>query len=209
MKHLIAIAAMVIVGFTQGAQAQNLTGQASANSGSQSGALAQAGNNLTINSAPIPTDTETKLKAAPGLGGLALGSGHPCAYSPSSAQFSIIGGGAGYGAMKVDSACMLLLQSVAAGDKRAYNAAMYMIAARDKEACKAMAAAGMIQCGDEGVTNQAVSSKVSTKNRVPAEAPALYSKCALEGNQIKIKYTAAGRKNKPVAAAACQRQLGY
>ena len=128
----------------QASYAQNLGAQA----GSQSGAAAQAGaqNSVTFNS-KVPDSTTARIEAAPSLGGLALGSGHPCAYSPSSAQFSIIGGGAGYGAMKVDSACMLLLQSVAAGDKRAYQAAMYMIAARDKEACRAMAAAGMIQCG--------------------------------------------------------------
>lgn len=190
----------------QASYAQNLGAQA----GSQSGAAAQAGaqNSVTFNS-KVPDSTTARIEAAPSLGGLALGSGHPCAYSPSSAQFSIIGGGAGYGAMKVDSACMLLLQSVAAGDKRAYQAAMYMIAARDKEACRAMAAAGMIQCGEKGaVTSQAAPSKVSSKSR-PQARPDMFTSCKMDGGQVKIKYTKFGRSNKAAANQACLTSLGY
>ena len=205
MKKILTLAA-ALTAFTlaaSAAQAQNLTGQATAQSGSLSSAGAIAGNNLTLNS---PSDTEAKIKAAPGLGGLALGSGHPCAYSPSTAQISIIGGGAGYGAMKVDSACMLLLQSVVASDRRAYMAAIYMIAARDEDACKAMEAAGMIKCGEPEKEPRVSTSGSAVK---PKARPALYTKCVKDGGKVKIAYTSAGRKNKSVAKQSCLTSLGY
>lgn len=86
-----------------------------------------------------------ELATAPGLGSLALGGGHPCAFSPATAQVSIIGGGVGLGGMKVDSACMLMVMG-AAGDAEAYMAAQIMLASRDPAACAAMEAAGMLNC---------------------------------------------------------------
>lgn len=84
-----------------------------------------------------------EVATAPSLGGLALGGGHPCAYSPATAQVSIIGGGAGIGGMKVDSACMLMVMG-ATGDKAAYKAAQLVIAGRDKAACRAMESVGLV-----------------------------------------------------------------
>lgn len=199
MKHLLA-AAIAFTFAASAVQAQTLSAGATSSSGSL--AAAGANNAITFNS-KAPRNTEARIESAPSLGGLALGGGHPCAWSPATGQISIIGGGAGFGGMTIDSACLLLMQAIAAGDRRAYDAAMYMIAARDPDACEAMDAVGMIVCG------KAEATPVSTRNAAPATAPVLYSKCALEGKQIKIRYTAAGRADKPAAAAACQRALGY
>lgn len=108
------------------------------------------GSSLNPYNGTTNVNSSGELRTAPSLGGLALGGGHPCAYSPSTAQISIIGGGAGFGGMKVDSACMLMVMG-AAGDSRAYAASTYMIAARDPAACTAMRSAGMVSdCVEKG-----------------------------------------------------------
>jgi hypothetical protein len=148
------------------------------------------------------TYSQARIENAPSLGGLALGGGHPCAYSPSTAQISVIGGGAGFGAMKVDSACMLMVMG-AAGDSRAYQASTYMIAARDPDACVAMRAAGMVaDCVEKGsilrpAPRPASSFSASTKSDVKA-SNCRYDKTT---NTVTVK--------KGVDRQACLTALGF
>jgi hypothetical protein len=46
--------------------------------------------------------------------------------------------------MTIDEACMLAVIGASTGDAKAYNAAIYMMAARDPEACIAMYRSGLI-----------------------------------------------------------------
>lgn len=117
--------------------------QAAANVEVATGAAAGAAINNYGQKPGVENRTYQEVATAPSLGGLALGGGHPCAYSPATAQVSIIGGGAGIGGSKVDSACMLMVMG-AAGDKQAYRAAQLMLAARDPDACIAMEQAGLV-----------------------------------------------------------------
>jgi hypothetical protein len=148
--------------------------------------------------------TYQEVSAAPSLGGLALGGGHPCAYSPATAQISLIGGGAGIGGMKVDSACMLVVMG-AAGDPKAYKAAQYMLAARDPSACVAMRSAGMIadtsECGE---------SAGFTRPRKDFSAPVAASskgvntgtgaKCEKVGNRITFRATSVAAQSAELSA---------
>lgn len=145
------------------------------------------------------TYSQARIENAPSLGGLALGGGHPCAYSPTTAQVSIIGGGAGFGAMKVDSACMLMVMG-AAGDAKAYAAAQYMIAARDADACTAMQASGMISaCVRPGAQPAAT---VSTKS-----GGGTGSKCQLSDGKILFRASAQSQRNAELEA--CKASLGF
>jgi len=217
------IAAVLIVGFLalvllwpSDAKAEGRNSGPSSFSQSESGAVADVSVNtgaaagVVINNIPQEagvdgtTYSEARLENAPSLGGLALGGGHPCAYSPSTAQISVIGGGAGFGAMKVDSACMLMVMG-AAGDPRAYNAAQYMLAARDPAACKAMQASGMVaDCVESGgllrPRQQPSSFTASAKN---ATMPA---KCAMQGEKVVIRYVAG---DKAAQKANCLNSLGF
>lgn len=232
MKHLIAITAMVIVGFTQSAQAQNLN--SNAQSGSQSGAAAISGNNLTFNTPETQTiiteqrgTATSEIRNVPAVTAPAVfGGGHPC-LAGQSGGIAVAGFGGSYGAGDAEVVCMLLY----AGQ---HEAAIRALVMTDPVACKALAHVGYyivpmgngkskavpFSCGktvkggvySANVGQPAVASAtVSTKNRVPNTAPKLYTKCALDPatNQIKIKYTSVGRKDKPRAAKACQRALGY
>jgi hypothetical protein len=138
--------------------------------------------------------TYAEVATAPSLGGLALGGGHPCAYSPATAQISIIGGGAGIGGSKVDSACMLMVMG-AAGDAQAYEAAQLMLAARDPEACAAMEAAGMVDC----LTPQEVRQRRAAAAGAPSRAQAT-PVCILEGRTLRFRPSTAQARDAELAA---------
>lgn len=156
MKKSIVIYALVALSFTSPpAAAQNaVSGSASqanntANQISASGAIASGGNVIfPAQPSTVTTrqsgSTTARIESAPALGGLAIGGGHPCAWTPGSGQISIIGGGLGAAGMTIDEACMLAVMGAATGDPKMYNAALYMIAARDRDACEAMYIAGLV-----------------------------------------------------------------
>lgn len=150
-----------------------------------------------------------EVASAPSLGGLALGGGHPCAYSPATAQISIIGGGAGVGGMKVDSACMLMVMG-AAGDPKAYKAAQYMLAARDPDACAAMQAAGLVDCITPAERRAAKAdakkdwSKASTASS--KSAAGWGAKCQLTGK--KLVFQATSQAARDAELSACKARYG-
>jgi len=205
ISHIVALSLALLAApaFAEG----NGKGGAVSGSVSSSGAAAvvdtasSAGAQI-INNGQLPgtdntTYSQARIENAPSLGGLALGGGHPCAYAPATGQISIIGGGAGFGGMKVDSACMLMVMG-AAGDARAYKASHYMIAARDPAACKAMAAAGMVTgCveGGGGVlrpVRRVVA--VSTKSD-----PSTGLRCELSDGKIMFKASSAAKRDAELA----------
>jgi len=197
----LLIAGMIYAAFTAlPAQAQDVTAGAASGSTatsstevqSASGAIS-SGNTLVLPAQPSQTtvkqDGTATLKTAPSLGGLALGGGHPCAMAPMTAQISVIGGGLGYGGMEVDEACMLLIMAAAAQDAKAYNAATYMMAARDQEACAAMYQAGMVaDCVDsKGRSRVKAAPTVSSNSgatRPVARTVSLDVECRRTGNKI-------------------------
>jgi len=205
MKNVILVAALALLAVPAFAEGK---GGAVSGSSSSSGAAAvvdtasSAGAQI-INYGQNPgtentTYSQARIENAPSLGGLALGGGHPCAYSPATGQISIIGGGLGVGGMKIDSACMLMVMG-AAGDARAYKASHYMIAARDPAACAAMEAAGMVTCGSKG--------SAVTASSKGAVAPGVGGKCQLSDGKILFKATSTSRRDAELTA--CKESLGF
>lgn len=195
---VLLVAVIIFVGlsvaaFAQSSESTSVSG-AAANVEVATGAAAGAAINNYGQKAGKDNRTYTELATAPSLGGLALGGGHPCAYSPATAQISIIGGGAGVGGMKVDSACMLMVMG-AAGDPKAYKAAQYMMAARDPAACKAMEAAGMVDCIGKGEPKTAKSSKGGDGG-----------KCELTGKKLAFRVSSGGDRNAELVA--CKAKYG-
>ena len=214
MKHLIVTCVISAMAFTAlPAQAQ----QATANAGSQSASTSQSSSgsqsSIVFNTPSQQTvrqagSSTTRVESAPSLGGLALGGGHPCAYSPATGQISIIGGGAGFGGAQIDTACMLLIQAAANGDQRAYNAAIFMLAARDAEACKAMYMAGMVDdCVNKQGKSTVKAAPTVTSRNTAATVNVAYAKCEKNGN--KITFTRKSGADSAVAKAQCLASLGF
>lgn len=222
-KHVALIAAVASLGFTSLPAAAQTAGAgaiagSSASSQSASGSAAQSNNNIVFPAVPSSTQTTvrqegsstTRVEAAPSLGGLAVGGGHPCAWTPGSGQISIIGGGLGAAKMTIDEACMLAVMAAAKGDARLHNAALYIIASRDKTACLALRQQGLIGANSCGEPEQLpAGTTISTRNNAtPGVTQVGYSKCYMKGdNTVGIKYKSGA--NKDVAKAACLASLGY
>jgi len=199
MKRTLIVAAALTAFTALPALAQDaISGSASqsinsANQVSSSGAIS-TGNVLNLPAVPstqtIKQDGTATLKTAPALGSLALGGGHPCAMTPLSAQISVIGGGFGAGGMEVDEACMLMIMGASTGDAKMYNAGIYMIAARDAEACQAMYVAGLVtDCVDKKgksrvKATQPIVSTNSGATRPVARPVSLDVECRKTGNKI-------------------------
>ncbi len=151
--------------------------------------------------------TYQEVATAPSLGGLALGGGHPCAYSPATAQVSLIGGGAGIGGSKVDSACMLMVMG-AAGDKAAYKAAQLMLAARDPAACLAMEQAGLVT-GCDPRKRRAAEKKDFSKGATTSSKgtnTGWGAKCQLTGKKLAFQPTSAAARSAELSA--CKARYG-
>jgi hypothetical protein len=172
---------------------------------------AAAGVNIVNNGQKAGKDNRVygEVATAPGLGGLALGGGAPCAYSPATAQVSIIGGGAGFGGMKLDEACSLIVLGAASGDKRAYTAASIVIAGRNPAACNAMVEAGMIAEGSCGRERRAGGrpdrSKPST-NEAEVSGDGTGAKCQLAGKVLTFRPTSAAAR--AAELVACKARWG-
>ena len=242
MKRIIAIAALAAVAFTGlPAAAQNaVSGSASqanntANQISASGAIASGGSTtgtVIYNEAPVPSTITNKqdgtatLKTAPALGGLSVGGGHPCAWTPGSGQISIIGGGFGAAGMTIDEACMLAIMGGTTGDARMYNAALYMMAARDPLACEAMYTAGIVSdCKKNGKSiirdrkrttfsggaDAGAGTGATTFSSRNAAEPVkvLYSKCDFDSASNKVTFKKKYGADSSAAKAQCMASLGF
>ena len=213
MKWKLLFAALLCVS-ASASQAQQTAASASAAVQTFEGtAQAAAGNSLTFNQPSTVTTRQSgtaraEVENVPALGGLALGGGHPCAWSPATGQIVLLGGGIGAGGMTIDSACLLLIQAAAFGDQRAYKAAQYMIAARDEDACQAMQAMGMVKCGSDEPT---FSSKSATPATRPQARPgANFTRCEMDGGKVMLRHRAnSSAVQKAVNKAECLAQLGY
>lgn len=197
---LVAVGAIIMLlllgvtaAFAQSSNSQSAS-EASANVEVASGAAAGAAINNYGQKPGSDNKTYQEVATAPSLGGLALGGGHPCAYSPATAQISIVGGGAGIGGSKVDSACMLMVMG-AAGDTKAYRAAQLMLAARDPAACRAMEAAGMVDCGDKAEPK-------TTKAAKNVDG----GKCVLTGRKLVFRVSSGGDRDAELSA--CKARYG-
>lgn len=201
---VLLVAVMLFIGLAVSAFAQ--TSGSVSNSGANSEVEvitgAAAGVNITNNGQKAGKDNTVyaEVSSAPSLGGLALGGGHPCAYSPATAQISIVGGGAGIGGSKVDSACMLMVMG-AAGDAKAYKAAQLMLAARDPAACTAMEAAGLVTCEKRtGIAQRPAVTTPATKNA------GWGAKCQLTGKTLAFQPTSTVARNSELQA--CKARYG-
>lgn len=200
---VLLVAVILLIGLTVGAFAQssNSTAVSGANSEVEvsTGAIAGSAINNYGQKSGKDNRVYNEVATAPSLGGLALGGGHPCAYSPATAQISIIGGGAGIGGSKVDSACMLMVMG-AAGDPKAYKAAQLMLAARDPAACVAMEAAGLVSGCATGKRARVTAAAAGTNIGTGA-------KCIRAGRKITFQATSAAAQ--PAELAACKASFGY
>lgn len=219
MKFLYALCASLVLLSPVPVLAQSSESTAISGANSEvdvtTGAAAGASINNYGQKAGKDNTVYAEVSSAPSLGGLSLGGSHPCAYSPATAQVSIIGGGAGIGGMKVDSACMLMVMG-AAGDPRAYKASHYMIAARDPLACRAMRDAGMIaatsECGNEGGgllrPRKDYSAKAATTETASSKSanPGWGAKCDLQGRKLVFQPTSKAARNAELSA--CKARFG-
>jgi hypothetical protein len=148
-----------------------------------------------------------EVSSAPSLGGLALGGGHPCAYSPATAQISIIGGGAGVGGMKVDSACMLMVMG-ATGDKAAYKAAQLVIAGRDPAACRAMEQVGLVTCPkkESGILSPRKDFSAKGAAASSKSVAGWGAKCELRGKKLTFQPTS--KAARVAELSACKARYG-
>lgn len=204
LVFIAAIVVLMILGatavFAQSSESTAVSG-AAANVEVATGAAAGVVINNSGQKAGKDGRVYGEVATAPSLGGLALGGGHPCAYSPATAQVSIIGGGAGIGGMKVDSACMLMVMG-ATGDKAAYKAAQLVIAGRDKSACRAMEAVGLVSgCAEPkgGGRNWARPADTAVNAGTGA-------KCIKEGRRITFRATSDAAKASELEA--CKASFG-
>jgi len=189
--------ALAVVTFAQSSESR-AESEASSEVEVTTGAAAGAAINNYGQKAGKDGKVYAEVSSAPSLGGLALGGGHPCAYSPATAQISIIGGGAGVGGMKVDSACMLMVMG-AAGDPKAYKASQYIIATRDPAACKAMEKAGLLDC----VTRE---DKKLAKTSTAASSKSDGGKCQLSGKKLAFRVSSGGDRDAELSA--CKAKYG-
>lgn len=209
MKFLLTLCAALALSAPAFAQSSNSGSVSGANSEVEVVTGAAAGVVINNSGQKPGTDNRTyaEVSTAPSLGGLALGGGHPCAYSPATAQISIIGGGAGIGGSKVDSACMLMVMG-AAGDTKAYKAAQLMLAARDPAACTAMEAAGIVECvkpSRGGII--AAPRKDFSATATPSTKNAGWgAKCQLNGKKLAFQPTTAAARNAELEA--CKARYG-
>lgn len=160
------------------AGAQTVTNNTSSESSSEanvsvsSGASASSqGGSVIIAGAPSRTHTTVKntgdytVRSAPAVQAPSFGSGHPCAMA-GSVGISIIGGGVSGGTMKIDEAC--LLAQMGQGE-----AALIMIARRDKEACYALRQVGRIPANSvcEKGEQRAVAQRPAATAAIPTCPP--------------------------------------
>ena len=236
MKRLIVLAtAFTLAASASQAQTAGAGAAAGAQAGAQSASGAASTSGVILNQdfrAPpqqtIRQEGTTTLKNVPAVQAPSVfGGGHPC-LAGQSGGIAVAGFGGSYGAGEAEVVCMLLYSGQ-------HEAAIRALVMTNPTACKALAHVGYyivpmgngkskavpFNCGKEtrrgGVYSGSVgqpavqSATVSTKNRVPATQAKLFNTCYHDpaSNQIKVKYTAAGRKDKARAAAACQRSLGF
>jgi hypothetical protein len=209
MKLFLALCAALALSAPAFAQSSNseASSEASTNVEVATGAIAGSQINNYGQKAGKDNKVYAEVAAAPSLGGLALGGGHPCAYSPATAQVSLIGGGAGIGGMKVDSACMLMVMG-AAGDPKAYKAAQLMLASRDPGACEAMEAAGMVNCVDKAERKAAAKKDYSKDATASSKgtSPGWGAKCELTGKTLAFQPTSKAARNAELSA--CKARYG-
>jgi hypothetical protein len=194
---MLVIAFIALLYFALSASAEGRDWSVSAEAG------ANAESNVSVNTGAAAFGggaSITEQQQAPALGGLALGGGNPCAWSPATAQISMLGGGAGIGGMKIDEACSLVVLGVASGDQRAFKAAGLVIAGRNPEACAAMEQAGMIDCvsgEDRRITKSSLAA--STKDNSGG-------KCKLVGKKLSFRVSSGGDRDGELAA--CKAKYG-
>lgn len=182
--------------------------EAEANVRVETGAAAGAAINNYGQKAGKDNRVYAEVATAPGLGGLALGGGHPCAYSKATAQVSIIGGGAGFGGMQVDSACMLMVMGAARQDERYYTAANLVIAGRDKAACRAMEEVGLVTgCAEpRRIGGKDFSAKAATTASAKTVNDGTGLKCQLNGKRLAFQPSSAEARDAELGA--CKAKFG-
>lgn len=218
MKFLYALCASLVLLSPVPVLAQSSESTAISGANSEvdvtTGAAAGASINNYGQKAGKDNTVYAEVSSAPSLGGLALGGGHPCAYSPATAQVSIIGGGAGIGGMKVDSACMLMVMG-ATGDKAAYKAAQLVIAGRDPGACRAMEQVGLVTGCDEPRRGGGIlgggrdwSKPAATTETASSKSanPGWGAKCDLQGRKLVFQPTSKAARNAELSA--CKAHFG-
>jgi hypothetical protein len=206
---VLLVAIMLLIGLTVSAFAQSSESTAISGANSEvevsTGAIAGSAINNYGQKPGKDNRVYNEVATAPSLGGLALGGGHPCAYSPATAQVSLIGGGAGIGGMKVDSACMLMVMG-ATGDKAAYKAAQLVIAGRDPAACAAMQEVGLVTgCPERrGLGSRPDRSKPAPETEVSGDGTG--AKCQLAGKVLTFRPTS--KAARAAELVACRAKFG-
>lgn len=153
----------------------NSASQAVANSQSNAGAIAQGGS-VTFNTPSSTRSHQTisgtqTIKSAPQVAAPSMSSGHPCAWAPLSVGISVVGFGGALGGQRIDDACLL-------GQMQYREAAVIMIAGRNRAACRALEAAGNIaagSCGGQRAYAAPTYTRTATRQRTVTRTAALNS----------------------------------
>lgn len=116
----------------------------------------------------------TTIRSAPQVVAPSMSSGHPCAFAPVSVGVSVIGFGGAFGGQRIDDACLLAQMGVK-------NASISMIAARNPQACRALAANGVISPNACGGSRQAAA---PVAYAAPAPKAKTYSMTQTKGKTV-------------------------
>lgn len=191
---LLALLALPVSAYAQSSVSGAASGSIAKNTNLNASMSGAAGNtiNYNANGGKVEYGGSYRLENVPGVTPPGFSSGHPCAYAPVSIGVGVVGAGASVGGQIIDDACLLAQMGYT-------REAMAMIAARNKSARSALQATGQV----------ASSPVASASSKATPRAPVLLSKCEKVGNEVRIGYTAAGRKDKATAKASCLRSLGY
>lgn len=182
-----------------------------ANSASASGVIANiqgAAGAQSNNTFTSPSDTTVRYEGGyetvPGVMAPSFSSGHPCAFAPGSIGIVALGGGFTGGGQRIDDACLLAQMGM-------QQEAIAMIAARNSDACQALAATGKIareSCGrDERRFNirSTGNARVSTMSAPTPRPDVAYSKCEFDGA---IRVSVKAGQNRDLAISQCRASLG-
>lgn len=200
MKKLAIIAFLFAA---SAASAQSTT----SNSQSQSGASVNSVNEaysgaqiINYGSDRLTYGGSYEVKNVPSVSAPGIVVSNQCALGVS-AGVAAVGGGISFGGSKLDKNCVILAQAAAINALAGADAALHHLA-QVPSICNTLRATGRIAAG-----SVCPGEKLAKPAKASGPADAGFSKCAKDGNAVRIRYKPGADKS--AAKAACLAQLGY
>lgn len=213
---ILSVVIWMIIGAVAFAQTSSgaVSGSAASNRNINAAGSVSSGNSIVLGAAPANTRSTTeyqgsyRVESAPSVSAPAVfGGGHPC-LAGKSGGVSVVGGGFSYGQGDPEPACMawIMGQPEIALNIMAGSSPRFLRATCNVGFWRVGNAKIPVNCDNRGRPIATVSTKAQV---APVAAKtALLSKCEKTTKGIKVRYTAAGKKDKATANAQCISHLG-